>query len=73
MTKDVVKFIEYKGHWPDLEVKDFVIPTVEFAQKFSKMSKPTLQKISDNKKQIQTLTQTRDTLLPRLMSGEVEV
>ena len=30
-------------------------------------------KIKENSKQIQTLTQLRDTLLPKLMSGEVRV
>ena len=30
-------------------------------------------KIKENSKQIQTLTQMRDTLLPKLMSGEVRV
>ena len=35
--------------------------------------KPIFQKIESNQTQIHTLTQTRDTLLPKLMSGEVRV
>lgn len=35
--------------------------------------KPIFQKIESNQTQIRTLTQTRDTLLPKLMSGEVRV
>ncbi len=34
---------------------------------------PVFQKIKSNTKQIRTLTQLRDTLLPKLMSGEVRV
>ena len=35
--------------------------------------KPIFQKIESNQTQIRTLTQTRDTLLPKLISGEVRV
>ena len=73
LTKDSVQFIEYKGHWPDLESKEFIIPTVDFAQKFSSLANPILDKISENKTQIQTLQQTRNTLLPKLMSGKLRV
>ena len=73
MTKGSITFIEYKGHWPDFEAKDFVIPPVEIAQKFSEIAKPILQKISDNNSQIQSLSKSRDELLPRLMRGEVRV
>jgi len=73
MTKGSITFIEYKGHWPDFEAKDFVIPSAEIAQKFSKLAKPILAKISDNNSQIQSLTRSRDELLPKLMSGMVRV
>ena len=42
---------------------------IEFNEKVS----PFFNKINKNKKQIQTLIQTRDGLLPRLMSGELKV
>ena len=73
MTKGSIEFIEYKGHWPDFEAKDFIIPPANLAEKFSKFSKPILEKISENNSQIQTLSTFRDTLLPRLMRGEVRV
>ena len=73
MTKESIQFIEYKGHWPDFEAKDFVIPPVEESKKFSKIAKPILEKISTNKVQIKSLEKTRDTLLPRLMKGDVSV
>ena len=41
--------------------------------KFETISHPLFNKISKNKNQIQTLEKLRDTLLPKLMSGEVRV
>lgn len=73
MTKGSIEFIEYKGHWPDFVAKDFIIPPTETAAAFSTIAKSILQKSSANKEQIQTLSKTRDTLLPKLMSGEIRV
>lgn len=73
MTLGRVTFIEYKGHWPDFEQKEYVIPTPEFANKFAETVKPLQYKIWNNNSQIQTLSTLRDTLLPKLMKGEVRV
>ena len=73
MTKWSIKFIEYKWHWPNFVSKNFVIPPIEKAKKFSEIAKSILQKISYNNKQIQLLWKSRDVLLPKLMKGEVRV
>ena len=52
---------------------DFVIPDKNALNKFSKMIDSIFEKIKNNTEQIQTLTQTRDTLLPKLMSGALRV
>ena len=52
---------------------DFIIPTKELLEKFYKIVDPIMDKISENMFQIQSLTKTRDTLLPKLMSGKVRV
>lgn len=52
---------------------EIVIPDKEKLIAFKGMIKPTFNKIKSNQTQIRTLTQTRDTLLPKLMSGEVRV
>jgi len=52
---------------------DFKIPPTEKLKLFDKEVEPMFQKIKSNAKQIKTLTQLRDTLLPKLMSGEVRV
>lgn len=73
MTLGQIKFIEYKGHWPDFEQKKYVIPKPEIANNFAKIIKPLQYKIWNNNSQIQTLLKLRDTLLPKLMSGKLRV
>ncbi|CAH8283113.1 type I restriction enzyme S subunit [Mariniflexile fucanivorans] len=50
-----------------------LIPSLESINNWCNLIKPIYQKYQTNTKQIQTLTKTRDELLPRLMSGEVRV
>ncbi len=57
----------------DFENIDIKIPDYNTIEKFQKIVKPIDDKIFDNQQQIRTLTQLRDTLLPKLMSGEVRV
>lgn len=50
-----------------------VIPPENVFVDFDKLIKPLFDKILVNASQIQTLTQTRDELLPKLMSGDIRV
>ncbi len=50
-----------------------VVPNVSIIDRYNSMVKVIFQKINNNSKQIQTLTKTRDTLLPKLMSGQIRV
>ena len=52
---------------------EITIPSKERLNHFDKEVEPIFQKIKSNQIQIRTLTQTRDSLLPKLMSGEVRV
>lgn len=54
-------------------IKDIpmVLPDKKILTKFSNSVSPLFQKIKVNSVEIQTLTQLRDTLLPKLMSGEI--
>ncbi|MBE2280662.1 MAG: restriction endonuclease subunit S [Ignavibacteriaceae bacterium] len=52
---------------------DFFIPNETDILSFQEKVLPLLEKITDNSEQIQSLSQTRDELLPRLMRGEVRV
>lgn len=66
------------GTFPQItfdSVKDFplVIPNIDAQKEFESILKPIMEKQRVNKEQIQSLTKTRDTLLPKLMSGQVRV
>jgi type I restriction enzyme S subunit len=52
---------------------DIVIPKKEFLLKLDNLIQPLFEKVRKNNQQIQTLQATRDTLLPKLMSGKVRV
>ena len=52
---------------------DIVIPENSTLVEFEKITSSFYFKMEENKIQIQSLTQTRDTLLPKLMSGKLEV
>jgi len=49
------------------------IPDIETIKRYQKLSRPLFLKTNANHKQIQTLTKTRDALLPKLMSGQLRV
>lgn len=52
---------------------DVLIPSEESIEAFERTAKPIDEKILTNTTQIRTLSKMRDTLLPKLMSGEVRV
>lgn len=56
-----------------LDQAKVVCPSAAFLDKMDKIFGVILSKIILNNKQIQTLTELRDTLLPRLISGKIEV
>ena len=51
----------------------FPVPRQEILDKFSLITRSLIEKISSHDEQIQTLTQTRDRLLPKLMSGQLRI
>jgi len=57
----------------DFKKIENIIPPKILIEQFQKEAKPIDDKILLNETQIRTLTKTRDTLLPKLMSGEVRV
>lgn len=52
---------------------DCIIPEKNILKDFDDLIKPLFDKILSNLTHIQTLSQTRDTLLPKLMSGQLRV
>lgn len=52
---------------------EFVMPREKRLLEFNNICKPIFKKLQINNEQIQSLTKTRDTLLPKLMRGELRV
>lgn len=57
----------------DLKNIEFKLPSADILESYEKQCLTYFEKISKNKVQIRTLTRLRDTLLPKLMSGDVRV
>ncbi len=57
----------------DLKKYEIAIPPLDEIQKLNELLEPIPIKIKANRQQIQTLENLRDTLLPKLLSGEVRV
>ncbi len=55
------------------ERPQFVMPPAELMQRFDEVIEPMLEQIERNYEQSRTLAETRDALLPRLVSGELRV
>ncbi len=58
---------------PDFSKTSIILPPFKKMNDFTNNVNTLFFKIINNQTQIRTLTQTRDTLLPKLMSGEVRV
>ena len=72
-TKDRVKFSEYKGHWPDFAIEKAVNPSHALTLSFRDAVDPLMRSVRQNELQAQTLATLRDTLLPRLISGQLRL
>lgn len=59
-----------KSTFKSLELQ---IPSIKEVERFVNGIKPIFEKIRNNEKHIQTLIQTRDSLIPKLMSNEIVI
>lgn len=64
---------EYKRHWIPLTAKEVVVADRVTAQRFASLIQPMLVTQETHRKAIRNLRRTRDLLLPRLLSGQIEV
>jgi type I restriction enzyme S subunit len=60
-------------NWKDLAAYEVVVPPVTLATAFEEVTHPMLIKIAANVLEAQTLGALRDTLLPRLISGQLSL
>jgi len=52
---------------------EIIIPENTILEKFNEVIRPIFEKIKINNEEIQTLSKTRDELLPKFMKGEILV
>lgn len=72
-TRNRVKFSEYKGHWPDFAIEKLSLPDQALTETFRDHVDSLVQLMSSNEEQAKTLAVIRDTLLPRLISGQLRL
>jgi len=65
--------VQAKVNQSNLKSIEIIIPPVEVMEKFNKLIKPFFDTIRSNNDEIKELQKLRDTLLPKLMSGEIDV
>ena len=63
----------YARHFKYLKEEEILVPTASIANAFSKHVAKWYAKIQLNREQLRLLTEARDRLLPKLMSGEITV
>lgn len=73
LIKDSVKTTEYKRHWTELTNKKVLIAPIELQNKFSEIIQGNLKMIDNLVHQNFKLAESRDSLLPRLISGKLSV
>ncbi|MCX8500869.1 MAG: restriction endonuclease subunit S, partial [Alphaproteobacteria bacterium] len=71
--KEKQQFQEYRRHWMELISKDVVVATANVCLEFSKKVSGAQLQIEANERQMQGLRELRNTLLPKLLSGELSV
>ena len=72
VEKDLSNY-SYARHFKYLKAEQILVPTKEIAQKFDTFAAKIYEQIQSCRHQLRLLTESRDRLLPKLLSGEIEV
>ena len=75
---EVIKWLNRGTIMPSLHVKyaerlGVIVPSIDILTKFEEIVEPLIRSIDDSREKIVSLSGCRDSLLPRLMSGELKV
>ena len=62
-----------RTNWNDMSKYEIIIPSIEIVKTFNYQLVPFVNKIKSHIFESHTLATIRDTLLPKLMSGEIRV
>jgi type I restriction enzyme S subunit len=72
-VNSLVKTQEYKRHWSPLTANKVIFADRMTAQRFSSLVQPMLVAQETHRKRLRILRRTRNLLLPRLLSGQIDV
>ena len=73
LVKSLVNTKEYKRHWTELINNKIILPSLGLQLEYSNKISFQIKKVNELKRVNKNLKQTRDLLLPRLISGELSV
>jgi len=73
MASNLVETTEYKRHWTEFNNKKVVVSDFPAMERFSNFAIPIFQQIEMLREKNQNLRLTRDLLLRKLISGEIDV
>ena len=72
-VSNLVETREYKRHWTELNTKEIAVGDIETIERFADFTTPIFEQIETLRQKNQNLRETRDLLLPKLISGEIDV
>jgi len=72
-TKDIVAFNDYKGHWPEFIGKSILLPPTSLCRVFGGFVENIVKNVYKIEKISINLRHSRDLLLPKLISGDIEL
>jgi len=72
-TLGKIKLTEYKGHWPDYALQEVVVASSGIMERFDQVVCSFNMQNEIRQNQSSTLRILRDSLLPKLLSGELEI
>jgi len=71
--KDIQVFQEYRRHWMEFKIKKVLVPSEKLASYFGNFVCDLYVSIESNKDKSTSLVNLRDTLLPKLISGDLRI
>ena len=73
LGNSLVETKEYKRHWSELTNKEVLVCSDDVADRFTQATVPLIEAMNLYRKRNRNLRKTRDLLLPKLISGQLDV
>ena len=73
LVEGIIESREYKRHWSSFKVKKVVLAPVDLSDLFERKVKPIYRLLEVLKKKNRKLKETRDLLLPKFISGKIDI